>query len=216
MSAPRRTSTSRRTDTLAQLVRRAGARGVALALAQAKGRVRDRLARHGPARAHRQRSDIYFSVAQAVALEQARPGDAFTTGDRRGKSLTAGVLDAGHRQPSDAYSRGRTGTSQSRSRRRHEVGEEPVEVARGRRGSGRTGRARRWPAARAPRRGPPRRVPVRRPAPTVPVTEVTPWSASSVGQRCARGERRHRRQTSWQDLGGTSPRLPRRRRPGRW
>ncbi len=59
-------------DTLAQLVDELDARGVDLALAQAKSRVRDRLARTGLLERIGS-SDIYFSVAQAVASEQARP-----------------------------------------------------------------------------------------------------------------------------------------------
>jgi len=59
------------TDMLAQLLDDLEERGVALSLAQAKGKVRDRLARTGLL--ERIGSDgIYFSVAQAVALEQER------------------------------------------------------------------------------------------------------------------------------------------------
>jgi MFS superfamily sulfate permease-like transporter len=59
------------TDMLAQLIDELEARGAALALAQAKGRVRDRLGRTGLI--ERLGSDrIHFSVAQAVALEQDR------------------------------------------------------------------------------------------------------------------------------------------------
>jgi high affinity sulfate transporter 1 len=59
------------TDMLAQLLDDLEERGVALSLAQAKGKVRDRLARTGLL--ERIGSDgIYFSVAQAVALEQDR------------------------------------------------------------------------------------------------------------------------------------------------
>jgi SulP family sulfate permease len=59
------------TDMLAQLLDDLEERGVALSLAQAKGKVRDRLARTGLL--ERIGSEgIYFSVAQAVALEQDR------------------------------------------------------------------------------------------------------------------------------------------------
>ena len=59
------------TDMLAQLLDDLEERGVALSLAQAKGKVRDRLARTGLL--ERIGSDgIYFSVAQAVALEEDR------------------------------------------------------------------------------------------------------------------------------------------------
>jgi SulP family sulfate permease len=59
------------TDMLAQLLDELEERGVTLSLAQAKGKVRDRLARTGLL--ERIGSDgIYFSVAQAVALEQER------------------------------------------------------------------------------------------------------------------------------------------------
>ena len=59
------------TDMLAQLLDELEERGVALSLAQAKGKVRDRLARTGLL--ERIGSEgIYFSVAQAVALERER------------------------------------------------------------------------------------------------------------------------------------------------
>jgi high affinity sulfate transporter 1 len=59
------------TDMLVQLLDDLEERGVALSLAQAKGKVRDRLARTGLL--ERIGNDaIYFSVAQAVALEQER------------------------------------------------------------------------------------------------------------------------------------------------
>jgi SulP family sulfate permease len=59
------------TDMLAQLLDDLEERGVALSLAQAKGKVRDRLARTGLL--ERIGSDgIYLSVAQAVVLEQER------------------------------------------------------------------------------------------------------------------------------------------------
>jgi MFS superfamily sulfate permease-like transporter len=56
------------TDTLAELLDDLEARGVALSLAQAKGKVRDQLQRTGLLD-RIDASRIHFSVAQAVALE---------------------------------------------------------------------------------------------------------------------------------------------------
>jgi high affinity sulfate transporter 1 len=59
------------TDMLVQLLDELEVRGVDLSLAQAKGKVRDRLARTGLLERIGS-SEIFFSVAQAVATEQAR------------------------------------------------------------------------------------------------------------------------------------------------
>jgi SulP family sulfate permease len=61
------------TDMLGQLIDDVAARGARLVLAQAKGRVRDRLARTGLLD-RLGSTAIYFSVAQAVALEQEQMG----------------------------------------------------------------------------------------------------------------------------------------------
>jgi SulP family sulfate permease len=59
------------TDMLSQLCDDLAKRGTRLVLAQAKGRVRDRLARTGLLD-RLGSSAVYFSVAQAVAMEQPR------------------------------------------------------------------------------------------------------------------------------------------------
>jgi anti-anti-sigma regulatory factor len=70
------------TDMLAQLLDDLQERGVDLALAQARSRVRDRLARTGLL--ERIGSDaVYFSVAQAVALAQEQRATAHTTREER-------------------------------------------------------------------------------------------------------------------------------------